>query len=115
MAGGSGLDSDIYLRIKYATHPTFERAGDNLEVEIDVPLSMPVLGGEVSVPTLDGHVDMKIPAGTPTGRVFRLRGHGMSRSEGGRGDLLVSLSVLLPEKLGDSERELFEQLRRLGY
>ena len=114
MAGGSGLDSDIYLRIKFASHPVFERSGENLEVEVDVPLSAPVLGGEVAVPTLDGHVDMKIPAGTPTGRLFRLRGHGLSRGDGSRGDLLVALSVLLPEKLGPEERSLFEKLKQLG-
>ena len=114
MAGGSGLDADIYLRIKFASHPVFDRSGENLEVEVDVPLSTPVLGGEVAVPTLDGHVDMKIPAGTPTGRLFRLRGHGLSRGGDARGDLLVALSVLLPEKLGPEEQDLFEKLKKLG-
>jgi DnaJ-class molecular chaperone len=68
------------------------------------------------VPTLDGPIGIKVPAGSRPGRVFRLRGHGLPRLElGGRGDLLASLAVDLPAKLTDREREIFEELKRLGH
>ncbi len=82
---------------------------------VRVPLTTAVLGGEVSVPTLDGPVGIKVPSGTPPGRVFRLRGHGLPRHEGsGRGDLLAQMAVALPDGLSKRERELFEELRSLG-
>jgi DnaJ-class molecular chaperone len=82
-----------------------------------VPLTTAVLGGEGSVPTLDGPIGIKIPAGSRAGRVFRLRGHGlpfMGDRKGQRGDLLAELAVDLPQNLSARERELFEELRRGG-
>jgi DnaJ-class molecular chaperone len=82
---------------------------------VKVPLTTAVLGGEVDVPTLEGPVAMKIPEGTTVGQTFRLRGKGLPRLEsGGRGDILVTLSVDLPKQLSSRQRELFEELRRLG-
>lgn len=114
MPAAGGLDSDVYLRLRLAPHPVFDRSGDNLEVEVDVPLTTPVLGGMVHVPTLDGTVEMKIPQGTPTTRLFRLRGHGLNRPDKTRGDLLVALNVDVPTQLSAGEREIFEKLRELG-
>ena len=80
------------------------------------PLTTAVLGGETMVPTLDGPIGIKIPAGSRPGRAFRLRGHGLPRLEGGgRGDLLATLSADLPEKLTAREREIFEELKTLGH
>jgi DnaJ-class molecular chaperone len=112
-----GPRGDLYMRVKTIPHPLFERKGEDLQVPVTVPLTTAVLGGEVSVPTLDGPVGIKVPPGSRPGRVFRLRNHGLPRLEagGGRGDLLASLSVDLPAKLGDRERELFEELRKLGH
>jgi DnaJ-class molecular chaperone len=112
-----GPRGDLYLRVKTIPHPLFERKGEDLLVPVTVPLTTAVLGGEVSVPTLDGPVGIKVPPGSRPGRVFRLRNHGLPRLEagGGRGDLLASLSVDLPANLGDRERELFEELRKLGH
>jgi len=111
--GGRG---DLYLRVKTIPHPLFERKGEDLQVPVTVPLTTAVLGGEVSVPTLDGPVGIKVPAGSRPGRVFRLRNHGLPRLEagGGRGDVLATLGVDLPTTLSDRERELFEELRKLG-
>ena len=111
---GGGPRGDLYLRIRVQPHPNFTRDGDDLQVAVSVPLSTAVLGGEVTVPTLDGPLGIKVPAGTPMGRVFRLRGHGLPRQGEGRGDVLAQLSVSLPHNLTERERQLFEELRTLG-
>jgi curved DNA-binding protein len=107
---------DLYLRVRIRPHPAFERKGDDLHTTITVRVTTAVLGGEVEVPTLEGPKGIKIPAGTPVGRVFRLRGLGLPRLEtgGGRGDLMAALSVEIPTGLSERERELFEELKRLG-
>jgi DnaJ-class molecular chaperone len=111
-----GPRGDLYMRVKAIPHPLFERKGEDLQVPVTVPLTTAVLGGEVQVPTLDGPVGIKVPPGSRPGRLFRLRNHGLPRLEagGGRGDLLASLSVDLPTKVGDREKELFEELKKLG-
>ena len=115
-AGAAGARGDLYLRVRVLPHPRFERAGADLKTTVTVPLTTAVLGGETMVPTLDGPLGIKIPPGSRPGRVFRLRGHGVPRLEGGgRGDVLAALGVDLPETLGHRERELFEELKRLGH
>src|SRR5690606_26007126 len=94
-------------------HPTFERKGNDLHVDVDVPVADAALGGEVRVPTLKGKsLALKVPAGTQGGRVFRLAGQGMPRSGGGFGDLFARARLVLPERLTDEQRRLFEELRR---
>jgi len=114
--GPGGRRGDLYLRVRIAPDPAFERKGDDLATTVRVPLTTAVLGGEAEVPTLDGPVGIKIPAGTPAGQVFRLRGHGLPRLEarGARGDLLATLAVELPRKLSAKQQQLFEDLRRSG-
>lgn len=117
--GRGGSDEqrgDLYLRVRIASHPVFEPNGDDLLTTLRVPITTAVLGGETQVPTLDGAVGIKVPPGTPVGRMFRLRGQGLPRLDagGGRGDLLASLSVELPKDLSPREKELFEELRKLG-
>jgi DnaJ-class molecular chaperone len=112
--GGPG--GDLYLRVKTIPHPMFERKGDDLQVPVTVPLTTAVLGGEAQVPTLEGPVGIKVPPGSRPGRVFRLRNHGLPRLDGsGRGDVLANLSVELPSKIDAREKELFEELRKLGH
>jgi curved DNA-binding protein len=118
--GGSGVAGgqagDLYLKVKVARNPHFERKGDSLYVTVPVDLYTAVLGGEVRVPTLSGDVNLKIPAGSQNGQTFRLRGKGMPklRQPTEHGDLYARLEVRLPTKLTPEQRELFEQLRRLG-
>ncbi len=114
--GRGGKRGDLYLRVKLATDPAFERKGDDLATTVRVPVTTAVLGGEAQVPTLNGPVGIKIPAGTPSGQTFRLRGHGLPRLEagGGRGDLLATLAVEVPKRLSTRQKELFEELRQLG-
>lgn len=118
--GGSGVAGgqagDLYLKVKVARDPHFERKGDSLYVTVPVDLYTAVLGGEVRVPTLSGDANLKIPAGSQNGQTFRLRGKGMPklRQPTEHGDLYARLDVRLPTKLTPEQRELFEQLRRLG-
>lgn len=112
--GRPGTARDVYLRVAIARDPHFERREDDLLTSFEVPLSTAVLGGEAQVATLEGELAIRIPELTPAGRTFRLRGHGLPRAGGGRGDLLASLAVRLPRAIDDGQRELFEGLRRSG-
>lgn len=118
--GGAGVNGgppgDVYLRVSVRPSPSFERDGDNLKTEVEVPLYTALLGGESLVSTPSGRVALTIPAETQPGRVFRLRGQGMPRlkgKKGERGDLLARVKVVLPTGLSDREQDLIRQLRDL--
>jgi curved DNA-binding protein len=112
---GGGPAGDLYLVVSIAPHYLFERKGDDLHSKLSVPLTTAILGGEVTVPNLNGKVVLKIPAETQNGRVFRLKGKGMPRLNDPQhhGDLFAEISVVLPDKLTDKERKLFEELAKL--
>ena len=111
-----GPHGDIYLKLQMRANPDFERQGDDLHATLKVGLLTAVLGGEAQVPTPDGPVGVKIPAGSQPGRLIRLRGHGLPTREDPqhRGNLLVRLAVTLPAELTEKQRQLFEELRRSG-
>ncbi|MEJ5251356.1 MAG: DnaJ domain-containing protein [Chthonomonadetes bacterium] len=112
--GRDGRRGDLYLRVHIRPHPTFERKGDDLYVEIDVPYTTAALGGEVRVPTMKGSVTMKVPPGTQSGQVFRLAGQGMPRLKGGGyGDLYARVRITVPRTLTARERDLLQQLAQL--
>jgi curved DNA-binding protein len=115
VSGAGGQAGDLYLKVKVAADPRFERKGDNLHVAVATDLYTAVLGGEVRVPTLTGDVKLKVPAGSQNGRVFRLRGKGMPklREPTEYGDLFAGLDVRLPTSLTSKQQDLFEQLRCL--
>jgi DnaJ-class molecular chaperone len=109
---GGGPNGDLYLVVEVTPHPRFERRGDDLHVDVDVPVADAALGGEVRVPTLKGRaLALRIPEGTQGGRVFRLAGQGMPRTGGGFGDLHARVRLVLPEPLTADQRALFERLR----
>ena len=109
-----GANGDLYLVTSVKPHRLFERKGDNLYVEVAVSLTVAVLGGEVLVPSLKGKLALKIPPETQNGRAFRLAGRGMPHlGNSSRGDLLAKVSVVLPTKLSEEEKKLFEQLSQL--
>ncbi|NUQ38394.1 MAG: J domain-containing protein [Caldilineales bacterium] len=114
-AQGSGGSGDLYLRVQVAPHAQFTREEDDLRLLLPVDIYTLALGGEIEAPTLDRAVLLKIPAGTPNGKVFRLRGLGMPRlrQPDQRGDLFVTVSAQIPEPLSEQEQELFRQLRAL--
>lgn len=116
--GGPGLSGgqpgDVNLLVSVRPNPRFSRDGDNLTTEVDVPVTTAVLGGEVEVPTPTGRAALTIPAGTQSGRSFRLRGQGMPKlrgPKGERGDLMAKARIVVPSSLSDRERALYEELR----
>lgn len=109
-----GRNGDLYLSILLAPNRLFERRGDDLHVEVDVPLTLAILGGEIQVPTPKGKLALKIPQETQNGRVFRLNEQGMPHlGTSKRGNLFAKVKVILPTKLSDQEKELFQQLDKL--
>ena len=92
-----------------ADHPIFGRNGKNLTIDVPITFVEAALGAEIDVPTLEGKVRLRIPAGTQTGKTFRVREHGVEDSKGNKGDLLVSVSVTVPEHLSDESKELLQE------
>src|SRR5207248_11424851 len=112
---GGGQKGDLLLVINVRPHSKFERKGDDLYEDIDVPLTVAVLGGEVEVPTMTAGVMLKIPPLTQNGRGFKLAGLGMPRlGKDGKGDLHARVRVRLPGQLTDEQRAHFEALRDSG-
>ena len=106
-----GAPGDLYVVIHVTEHDQFERQGNNLYEAVPVTFTQAALGAEIMVKTLDGEEKLKIPMGTQTGTVFRLRGKGMPALGGrGRGDLFVSATVITPTTLTREQRRLLEQL-----
>ncbi len=111
-----GEKSDLYLLIKIADDPRFERKGDDLYTDVQVDLYKAVLGGEVAVQTLSGEVVLTIPQGTQPGQTFRLSKQGMPQLKNpeSRGDLYVRAKVKIPRNLTAEQRELFQKLEQLA-
>jgi len=95
---GGGPPGDGLVEIEVLPHPVFRRKGNNIYVEVPLPLREAVLGGKLNVPTPTGPVTMKIPKWSNTGKVLRLKGRGVPRPDGERGDEYITLKVMLPEK-----------------
>ncbi len=115
-AGGQGqAPGDLYLVVTVRPHPLYKREGDDLYADVPVDLYTAVLGGEVRVPTLNGNVALNVPAGSSTGKTFRLTGRGMPklRAASERGDFYARLAVQVPAQLTERERELFNELKTL--
>jgi DnaJ-class molecular chaperone len=113
--GGAGLGSgprgDLYLHIRVAPDKRF-KVGDDGDVEVDLPVAPweVVLGGKVEVPTLDGPVEMRIPPASQGGQVLRLKGKGLARAAGGRGDEHVRLRIVVPRKPTEKEIDLLKKM-----
>ena len=106
-----GAPGDLYVVIHVAEHEQFERQGSNLYEAVPITFAQAALGSDIMVKTLDGNEKLKIPMGTQTGTVFRLRGKGMPALGGrGKGDLFVSVTVMTPTSLTREQRKLLEQL-----
>ena len=106
----SGRAGDALITINVAPHPLFKPEGADLRLELPITLYEAVLGGKVRVPTLDGAVELAIPAGTNSGRTFRLKGKGL-KAKSGAGDLLATVRVVLPEHIDDEFKELMKKWR----
>jgi molecular chaperone DnaJ len=109
-----GPAGDLYVVIHVKEHELFERQGNNLYASVPITFAQAALGSETTVKTLDSQQELKVPAGTQTGTIFRLKGHGMPVLGGrGRGDLFVSVTVVTPTTLTREQRKLLEQLAQI--
>ncbi len=110
-----GPPGDVYLIVTVRPDSRFERDGDDLRTEVDVPADVAALGGEAVVTTPTGKVALTIPAETQAGKTFRLRGQGMPKlkSKGQRGDLFARTRITIPTTISPRERELWEELRKI--
>lgn len=111
LRGQAPSGGDLILHIRHVASPTFTLDGDSVRVQLRVPDHVAALGGTVRVPTLDGEVDMTLPAGTSSGRVLRLRGQGWPGEGGVRGDAFAEVQVTVPAKPTEEQRKLYEALR----
>jgi molecular chaperone DnaJ len=110
-----GPPGDLYVRVHVTPHPVFGRSGHNLTVSVPVTFAELTLGAEIKVPSHHGMpVNLRIPAGTPNGRTFRVRGKGVRRPDSTMGDLLVTVSVQVPKNVNGEAKEALETFRKLA-
>lgn len=113
--GGPGANGgppgDLYLHIELAPHPFFRPSGHDLDIEVPLAPWEAALGAQVEVPTLDGLVAVRVPAGSRAGTKLRLAGKGLPKPGGGAGDLYAVLTIVVPQSLTERERNLYESLR----
>jgi curved DNA-binding protein len=120
LAGQGGMGSngsgpgDLYLHIRLRPHPVFMVKGDDLEIELPIAPWEAVLGAKVEVPTIDGKVELTVPPGAKSGQRLRLRGQGLNKRKGGRGDEYVRLKIVVPKEVTDEERRVYEELKRVS-
>ena len=111
---GDGPPGDLFLRVHLKPHPRFRVTGDDLSTDLPVSPWEAALGATVEVKTLDGSARVKVPAGSSCGRRLRLRGEGMPRGGGERGDLYAEVKIVVPKKLTKAERKAFEGLAEVS-
>src|SRR6195256_3011090 len=113
--GGPGANGgpagDLFLHIALVPHPLFRVSGHDLDLEVPLAPWEAALGAQVEIPTLEGRVTMKVPAGSQTGQKLRLAGKGLPKPGGGAGDLYAVLTIVVPPSLSEQEKKLYEALR----
>src|ERR1051326_3817642 len=111
---GGGLPGDLYVVIHIKEHKIFQREGDDLYCEVPIPFSIAALSGEIDVPTLEGKAHLKVPTGTQSGQMFKLRGKGIANVNGrAHGDLFARLIVEVPSRLNAEQRRKLEEFAAL--
>jgi DnaJ-class molecular chaperone len=109
-----GVPGDLYVKVHVRRHPTLRKEGYNLIMDLDIKLSDALLGSERKIGTLDGELTLKIPAGTNSGTILRVKGKGVPQGQGKRGDLYVRTIIKMPEKLSKEARTAVEELKKQG-
>ncbi|HZX45225.1 MAG TPA: molecular chaperone DnaJ [Candidatus Nanoarchaeia archaeon] len=112
--GARGAPSgDLYIVIHVKEHDTFERRGDDIYLRINIPFTLAALGGELEVPTLEGKAKLKVPSGTQSGTVFKMRDLGIPFLHGhGKGDELVEVGIEVPKKLSSKQKKILEEFQK---
>jgi molecular chaperone DnaJ len=103
---------DLFVVVRVEPHRLFGRKGPDLTLEVPVSFTEAALGANIRVPTLNGGVTLKVPAGTASGRTFRVRGQGAPKPKGGAGDLLVTVRIDVPGRLSRHQKDLLKQLQQ---
>ena len=112
-SASGGPSGDMFLNVNVRSDPFWKRDGNNLKIEVPVSFAEAAMGAQIPVPTMDGTVTLKIPAGTQSGQTFRLSGRGIAPKTGKAGDELVTVKVAVPRDLSERETELIEELAAL--
>ena len=112
---GRGENGDLYVLVKVEEHDHFERSGNNIQMTIELNIPTLVLGGTISIPTIQGEENLTIAPGTQSGQVFRIRGKGIVdvREKNKRGDQLVTVNVKIPKKLNKEQTELYKKIQQI--
>ena len=109
---GEGPPGDALVTVSVAEHPVFDRQGDDIRISLPITIDEAILGGKVPAPTIDGGVNVSVPAGTSSGKTLRLRGKGVKkRGSSERGDQLIELTVTMPDKIDDELKQFMETWR----
>jgi molecular chaperone DnaJ len=112
-----GLPGDLFVKVHVRRHPVLRKEGYNLVMDLQIKLSDALLGSERMIPSLDVEINLKIPSGTNSGTILRVKGKGVPHAFGDssrRGDLYVRIIVKLPEKLSKDQKKLVEELKKEG-
>ena len=109
-----GPTGDLYVVVHVKPHKIFERDGDNIYVEVPISFAQAALGDEIDVPTIDGEATLKIPSGTQSETIFRLKGRGIPHLRGGAGDEMIRVKVEVPSKLSSRQKELLQEFGEIS-
>ena len=109
-----GSSGDLYIKVHVKRHPVFHKEGNDLVMTLTIKLTTALLGGEYSIPTLDGDIVLKVPTGITIGETLRVKGKGVPIERGKRGDLLIKINIQLPTKLSKTSQKLVEELKKEG-
>jgi len=109
-----GVTGDLYIRIHVKADKIFRKVGNDLTMPLDVKLTDALLGAKYNVKTLDGNIELKVPEGVNFGEILRIRGKGVPKANGSRGDLLIKVNIITPSRLSRNTKRLIEELKNEG-
>lgn len=111
-AAPGGVSGDLYIKVHVIPQAKFTRIGNDIATKLTLHITDALLGTTAAVETLDGVVHVRVPAGTESGSILRIRGKGVPRAHGGRGDLLITCAIKMPKKLSHKAKQLLEELQK---